>query len=333
MKEKFSKLIRGQVPIAVIFIVLGMCLIGMPASTLNILYKVVFGLALIGSGAYHLYIYIKKKTGASILDMFSGVTTVILGIFLFSNPQIVIRLLPFTLAGFVVADIAWVIKEILKLRKGDGGFWQLMVMVSLIMLILAIVLAFDPFRTVRTMLTYAGWVLLLKGITDLLIILFTSNNKLAKAAANKAETFAVVPTKKPKREPRRLGILRPKKDKEEKKEEGAAAHTAADVNIDDMPIVDAVVSDSSAEHTSYDASYDDDIMEEGFAAATEQQEGHGDHQDDQKDADSYVEDVYVDDIQYAQDAEDSYDDSYDDSYLDDFDENADDADDPEGWKQ
>ena len=324
MKEKLSKLIRGQVPIAVIFIALGMCLIGMPASTLNILYKVVFGLALIGSGAYHLFIYIKKKPGNSILDMFSGVTTIILGIFLFSNPQIVIMLLPWMLAGFIVADLAWIVKEILKLRKTDSGFWQIMIMVCLIMVILAVVLAVDPFRTVRGMLTYAGWVLLLKGISDLLIILFTSNNKIAKAAASKAESFAVIPTQKPKRAPRRLGILRPKEDKEKKEEEAVAkaqAEAAKTDVVDDTPIVD--VYDSDLVHTpdASEAAADDEDYEE--VVVTDIPAGHGASDEDvPADADT-GDDDYLDDPGDADVVEDGYDepyeDSYDESYEDSFD--------------
>jgi uncharacterized membrane protein HdeD (DUF308 family) len=82
MKQKVRTILSGQIPVAVIFMILGLCLIFVPAATFNVISKVVFGLALILSGLYHVatYCFPKKGTESSALDLYPGVISLVLGI-------------------------------------------------------------------------------------------------------------------------------------------------------------------------------------------------------------------------------------------------------------
>ena len=93
MEEKKSKILRGQIPTSVFYILFGMCLALMPVETVNVLCKVVFGLVLIGAGVYHILIFVLEKDNSTILDLFSGVIVLVIGIFLFMNPTVVVKLL------------------------------------------------------------------------------------------------------------------------------------------------------------------------------------------------------------------------------------------------
>ena len=72
MEEKKSKILRGQIPTSVFYILFGLCLALMPVETVNVLCKVVFGLVLIGAGVYHILIFVLEKDNSTILDLFSG---------------------------------------------------------------------------------------------------------------------------------------------------------------------------------------------------------------------------------------------------------------------
>ena len=61
MEEKKSKILRGQIPTSVFYILFGLCLALMPVETVNVLCKVVFGLVLIGAGVYHILIFVLEK--------------------------------------------------------------------------------------------------------------------------------------------------------------------------------------------------------------------------------------------------------------------------------
>ena len=99
MGEKISKILKGEITSSVFYILFGLCLVCMPAQTVGILCKVVFGLVLIGAGIYHVLIYVAGKANSTILDLLTGVIVLVLGGFLFFNPQIVIKLLPLLLGA------------------------------------------------------------------------------------------------------------------------------------------------------------------------------------------------------------------------------------------
>ena len=94
MWEKINNFLKGQIVTSIIYIALGACLVFMPVSTVNVICKFVFGILLILVGLYHILIYVAEKLNSTIFDLFSGGVLMVLGIFLFMNPQIVVKLLP-----------------------------------------------------------------------------------------------------------------------------------------------------------------------------------------------------------------------------------------------
>ncbi len=93
MWEKINKILKGQVVTSIIYIVFGVCLVCMPVNMINVICKFVFGILLILVGLYHILIYVAEKLSATIFDLFSGGVLLVVGVFLFMNPQIVIKLL------------------------------------------------------------------------------------------------------------------------------------------------------------------------------------------------------------------------------------------------
>ena len=89
MWEKINNFLKGQIVTSLIYIVLGVCLVFMPVNTINVICKFVFGILLILVGLYHIVIYVAEKLNSTIFDLFSGGILMVLGIFLFMNPQIV----------------------------------------------------------------------------------------------------------------------------------------------------------------------------------------------------------------------------------------------------
>ena len=97
MWEKINNFLKGQIVTSLIYIVLGICLVFMPVNMINVICKFVFGILLILVGLYHILIYVAEKLNSTIFDLFSGGILMVLGIFLFMNPQIVVKLLPILL--------------------------------------------------------------------------------------------------------------------------------------------------------------------------------------------------------------------------------------------
>lgn len=169
MGKKVNKFLKGQIATSIFYIVFGLCLVLMPVKTVDVLCKVVFGLLLIGSGLYHIYIFVREKDNTTILDLFSGVLVLVIGGFLFTNPQVVIKLLPVMLGAFVLVDSIWTMRGGLKLKKRRLASWKAFLVESLIFIVLGVFLIAYPFQSVNVMLMFAGWIFLCNGVLDLIL--------------------------------------------------------------------------------------------------------------------------------------------------------------------
>lgn len=166
MSEKLSKLLKGQIVTSVFYILFGICLVFMPVGTVNLLCKVVFGLVLIGAGLYHIFLFAAEKDKATILDLFSGVIVFVIGLFLFTNPQIVVKLLPLMLGALVLVDSIWTLRGGMKLKKRTQETWKFFLIESLVFVGLGVFLMMYNFQSINGMLMFAGWAFLVDGVLD-----------------------------------------------------------------------------------------------------------------------------------------------------------------------
>lgn len=171
MWEKINNFLKGQIVTSIIYIALGACLVFMPVSTVNVICKFAFGILLILVGLYHILIYVAEKLNSTIFDLFSGGVLMVLGIFLFMNPQIVVKLLPILLGTFILVDSIWTLKGSLKLKKRGAGSWKFLLMGSVIFIGLGISLVVNPFTMVKYTVIFAGWIFLCNGVIDLIYLI------------------------------------------------------------------------------------------------------------------------------------------------------------------
>ena len=166
MSEKLSKLLKGQIVTSVFYILFGICLVFMPVGTVNLLCKVVFGLVLIGAGLYHIFLFAAEKEKATILDLFSGVIVFFFFLFLFTNPQIVVKLLPLMLGALVLVDSIWTLRGSMKLKKRTQDTWKFLLIESIVFIVLGAFLMMYNFQSINAMLMFAGWAFLVDGVLD-----------------------------------------------------------------------------------------------------------------------------------------------------------------------
>lgn len=171
MGRKISNILKGEIVSSIFYIALGLCLLLIPDQTVNIICKVIFGLIMIAAGVYHVGIYVAEKEKATILDLFTGVITMVLGVFLFFTPQIVIKILPYLLGAFVLVDSFWKLKGTHRLRKAELGMWKIFLIGSLIFILLGIAVMFYPFISVTKMILFCGCILTVNGAVDLVFLI------------------------------------------------------------------------------------------------------------------------------------------------------------------
>lgn len=171
MWEKINNFLKGQIVTSIIYIALGACLAFMPMSTVNVICKFVFGILLILVGLYHILIYIAEKLNSTIFDLFTGGILMVIGIFLFMNPQIVVKLLPVLLGTFILVDSIWTLKGSFKLKKHQSGFWKFLMAGSILFIVLGVALIINPFTMVQYTIIFAGAIFMVNGAIDLIDLL------------------------------------------------------------------------------------------------------------------------------------------------------------------
>lgn len=171
MEDKKMKVLKGQIPVSILYIALGVCLALMPVETVNVLCKVVFGLVLVGAGLYHIVIYVLEKENATILDLFSGVIVLVIGAFLFMNPQVVVKLLTLMLGAFILVDSIWMLRGSVKLRKRKLGAWKAFLIESLVFVGLGVLILVNPFSELRLTMQVSGWIFVANGALDIIFYL------------------------------------------------------------------------------------------------------------------------------------------------------------------
>ena len=102
----------------------------------------------------------------------------VLGIFLFMNPQIVVKLLPILLGTFILVDSIWTLKGSFKLKKRGVDTWRILLFGSLIFIALGISLVVNPFTMVKYTVIFAGWIFLCNGIIDLIYLVLLKKGGL-----------------------------------------------------------------------------------------------------------------------------------------------------------
>ena len=171
MGKKVSDFLKSEIISSVFYLAFGLCLILIPDQTVNIICKIVFGLIMIASGIYHIVIYTAEKEKATILDLFTGVIVMVLGIFLFFTPQIVIRILPYLLGAFVLVDSIWKIKGSYRLKKAQRGRWKIIFLGCLVFIALGVSMLFYSFMSVTQMLLFSGIILTADGVADIVFLI------------------------------------------------------------------------------------------------------------------------------------------------------------------
>lgn len=162
---KKSKL--GSIVSTLVLIVLGVILLVHPGDTLNLAVRLV-GVALILVGAVGVVTQLVKKEDKSVFSIIVGLIEIVVGIIVLAAPTFVVSLFPI-IVGIVVAlyGISDLVAAVQLKKAGANNGWALIL--AAITVLLGIILIFNPFKTLTTLIRVIGIVLIYKGVTGLII--------------------------------------------------------------------------------------------------------------------------------------------------------------------
>ncbi len=169
-----KKLKWNLILMSILYIALGVFLLAVPGTALNIVCYALGGVVL-ACAAVQLIRYFTTEHGLfqSQLTLISGVVCLALGAFLIIRSDIVIKILPIVFGLFVIFDSLGRVQNALELRRCDYGSWKGFLLLALLSIVLGVIMIIDPFGAVETLVMAIGVILILEGALNLLSALYT----------------------------------------------------------------------------------------------------------------------------------------------------------------
>ena len=169
---------------AIVCIVFGLTLVIWP----DISSKVVcigVGIVLLLSGIANLITYFgeKDRNLMTQISLIAGIILAVLGGWIILNPQILIMVIPVVMGVIVAVHGVHNLLQALELFKNEYSKWWVALLLGAVTVGLGVLLIFNPFEAVNTVIMLIGIFLIYDGISDLWII-----SRVSKTAREIRET-------------------------------------------------------------------------------------------------------------------------------------------------
>ena len=179
--EGLVKKIKGirneMIGLSIVLMLAGIFMILLPNTSGNIICRGV-GAVLCIWGVVRLVAYFRNNEILGSFGLVQGVALAGFGLYILIRPGIIEVFLTTVFAIIIIVDGILKLQYALDFRKLDAGGWWIEAVCAAVMIILGIVVLFNPFATVAAVMLFIGVVFVFEGAWDLASILYIS--KIAK---------------------------------------------------------------------------------------------------------------------------------------------------------
>ena len=159
---------------AVIMIILGLVLVIWP-HILGVMLCYLLGGALIVMGAIQLIGFLRgERLGFyNKFSMFMGIVLVLLGIWICTQPRIVLSIIPVVVGIIVLIHGLMDIQYTLDIKRTGSTKWWIALISAILTLIVGLLLVFNPFTAYEISMIMLGIAMLYDGGSDLVLLIFS----------------------------------------------------------------------------------------------------------------------------------------------------------------
>ena len=169
-----KKLKWNLILMSILYLALGIFLLMVPGTALNIVCYALGGVVLVCAAVQLIrYFAVERGVFQSQLTLISGLVCLGLGAFLIIRSDLVVRILPIVFGLFVIFDSLGRIQNALELRRCEYSSWKGFLLLAVLSIVLGIVMILDPFGTMETLVMAIGVILIIEGALNLLSALYT----------------------------------------------------------------------------------------------------------------------------------------------------------------
>lgn len=172
-KEIMETIKRNWIISAVLCIVVGLLLVLFPGSVLESLCYILGGIA-IAAGVIRVVRYFKEDHTYPVIfqsDLMVGLFSLGLGLFMITNPETVVGLIPtlfsIVIVGFGIANILRAVDA----KKAGLDRWGILLALAILTVLAGWVILMNPFATMAATVTLIGACLIYEGVADIVTVL------------------------------------------------------------------------------------------------------------------------------------------------------------------
>ena len=165
MKDVLSYLGRGSLAAALIYLVLGLCLIIFPDKSGAVICYVAAA-ALLLDGLRHVICYFRGELSEVLsgYDLALGVSEILLALFAFIRPATVLSLLPICLGAALVVSGVIRLQRAFDLKRAGYSAWRTIIVMGAVVALLGLLMLINPFATSKILLVFLGISMVINAI-------------------------------------------------------------------------------------------------------------------------------------------------------------------------
>lgn len=170
MKEFFKSIRLAVYLSSLLTIASGIMLIVWPMEVTGLICRI-FGVLLIVMGAVQLFSYFMESAG--MLSMAGGLLFLLLGVWIFTHPGSVAKLVPICIGVVMVVHSLKDFQMASETKRTGNGRWQMLFLLALLNCALGVVCICDSFGVLSVAVRVLGIALVYDGVSDMIIVYLT----------------------------------------------------------------------------------------------------------------------------------------------------------------
>lgn len=174
-EKAVKKLKIHAVLAALLYLALGVVLVGWPDTTSSIICYVIGAVLLFyGLIAILAFLLSKERTAPQSLQMVVGVVAAALGVFFLTRPVLLLSLLPVLMGLFIIIVNLLSVRRAFVMHRYRYPKWWVALLMALAAIALGVLILFHPYMAAQTVVVVIGIVFLYVGVCDLWAIFTVS---------------------------------------------------------------------------------------------------------------------------------------------------------------
>lgn len=216
--EKFmKKFLRSSIITSTVLILLGFLLIFQSETTIMMISYVIGGV-LVAIGVLALIRYVRAGESPALrneLDIVYGTVTIIFGIIIIKNYQIIASIIPAVIGIAIIISSAGKLNYAFQLKTEENRMWKTTMILSIISTIFGVFLLFNPFKAAMGIMKIIGVFIIIYAILDLISTIAIKSNvsRIQKAVEETITDAEIVSENDSKEEKKKTHKSKKKKNK------------------------------------------------------------------------------------------------------------------------